>query len=106
MPPAGILRAVLDEASAEGANLAAWGAAWARLAPTLVLVPAFGLGLLPITLRVAFALVLGAAFAPVLSPAVAALPAVPWPRLLAGELARGLPVAISASVSLWAATVA
>jgi type III secretory pathway component EscT len=29
-----------------------------------------------------------------------------WPALLLGEIARGIPVALAASVSLWAATVA
>lgn len=105
MAPTGILDAVLAEFQGERQNLLGWGVAWARLLPTLFVVPAFGLGLLPPSLRVAMALGLAVAIAPALSP-VAVLSHAPWPALLASEALRGLPIAVSAAVSLWVAAIA
>jgi type III secretory pathway component EscT len=79
--------------------------AWARLTPTLFIVPAFGLGLIPASLRAAMALSLAVAIAPALGPA-AVVPGVPWPALVASEMLRGLPIALSAAISLWVAATA
>lgn len=89
---------------AGGVDLRAWGLAWARFAPTLALVPAFGLRAVPAPARIVLGLALAASIAPAVAPA--ADPAHPWPLQLLIESARGLPVAISAAVALWAATMA
>jgi len=101
----GILDALFTELSAEHESLLGWAVAWARVLPTLFIVPAFGLGLLPPSLRAAMALALVVGVAPALVPAPAAL-AAPWPALLAAEALRGVPIALSAAISLWVATVA
>jgi type III secretory pathway component EscT len=88
-----------------GLDLAPLGLAWARVMPAVTLVPAFGLRALPAPARA----VLGLAFADCIFPAigpVAESPGMPWPLLVLGEVARGLPVAIAAAVPLWAATMA
>lgn len=105
MIPHGLLDAIFAEVSAEGQSLSAWGVAWARVLPTVLFVPAFGLTILPVALRLAFGFVLALSIAPLLHAPVVAAPA-GWPIVLASEFARGLPVAAAASVSLWAAMVA
>lgn len=105
MIPNGLLDAVLAEVAAEGQSLSAWGVAWARVLPTALLVPAFGLGILPVALRLAIGFVLAASIAPLLhAPVVPA--STSWLVVLVTEFARGLPIAAAASVSLWAAMVA
>jgi flagellar biosynthesis protein FliR len=105
MSPSGILDAISAETSASGQSLAAWGIAWARVLPTAIAVPAFGLGFLPLPLRAALGFGLAVSVAPALS--VTALPAgVPWPLLVIGEAARGVPVALVAATALFAASVA
>jgi type III secretory pathway component EscT len=103
--PAGILDAVLAELHGEPRSLLGWGVAWARVMPTLFVVPAFGLGVLPPPLRAAMALGLAVGIAPALSP-VAVFSPLPWPALLAAEALRGLPIALSAAISLWVAVIA
>jgi type III secretory pathway component EscT len=103
--PAGILDAVLAELHGERQSLLGWGVAWARVMPTLFVVPAFGLGMLPPALRAAMALGLAVALAPALTP-VAAFSPMPWPALLAAEALRGLPIALSAAIALWVAAIA
>jgi type III secretory pathway component EscT len=105
MSPSGFLDAISLETSASGESLVAWGTAWARVLPTALAVPAFGLGFLPASLRVAMGFGLAVSVAPALSAAV--LPVgVPWPMLVVGEIARGVPVAIVAATALFVATVA
>ncbi|HEY4012003.1 MAG TPA: flagellar biosynthetic protein FliR [Polyangiaceae bacterium] len=98
--------ALLSEALTRlGGDLEALGRAWARVMPSVVLVPAFGLRALPVPART----VMGLAFAACVLPAVGPLPAggpLPWPAALLLEVARGLPVAVAAAVPLWAATMA
>jgi type III secretory pathway component EscT len=89
---------------AGGLDLRAWGLAWARVAPTIAIVPAFGLRAVPAPARIALGLALAASIAPAVGPA--ADPAHPWPLQLAIEAAKGLPVALSAAIALWAATMA
>jgi type III secretory pathway component EscT len=87
-----------------GIDLAAWGLAWAKVAPLLAIVPAFGLRALSAPVRAATALVLAAVIVPSLRPAIVG-PA-PMPVLLLTAIARGTVVAISAAVPLWAASMA
>lgn len=94
---------VLDAISqAATIDLRAWMAAWARVTPSVVLIPAFGLRAIPAPARVAFALVLAACIAPAVVPATSADE--PWAMLALRELVRGVPVAFSAAVTLWTAT--
>jgi type III secretory pathway component EscT len=81
---------------------AAWAIAWARVAPAVALVPAFGLRALPAPARVVLALVLAAVLLPAVRPAAHG----PLPLGLAFvvSLAQGLPVALAAALPLWAAT--
>lgn len=90
----------LDEA---GIDIAALGLAWARATPAVVLVPAFGLRALPTAARVVIALALALAIYPAMT--ATALPTqTPWALAAVLEVMHGLPIAISAAVPLWAAT--
>jgi len=73
--------------------------------PAVTLVPAFGLRALPAPARAVMGLAFAASIFPALTPAPAAASG-PWPLLAALEIMRGLPVALSAAVPLWAATMA
>jgi type III secretory pathway component EscT len=89
-------------------DLEALGLAWARFAPTLAIVPAFGLRALPVAARGVLGLALAAAVWPA-TTALAAAPAragLPWFVLALEQIALGLPVALAAAVPLWAATMA
>jgi type III secretory pathway component EscT len=98
------IAAVLAELARAGIDPTSWARAWARLIPSLVLIPALGLPALPIPLRLAFALMLGASVAPgLLPPADASLPLL---ATLASELARGVPVALSVAICVWGASMA
>jgi type III secretory pathway component EscT len=97
--------AVVDAIARSGIDLAALGLAWARVMPSVTLVPAFGLRALPAPARMVMGLALAASVFPALAP-VAATATTPWPLLLVVEVARGLPVAVAAAVPLWAATMA
>ena len=87
-----------------GIDLAAWGLAFARVMPILVIVPAFGLRALSAPVRAAAALVLSAVIVPAIRPTSGI--ALPWPALLLFELARGTLVAVTAALPLWSATMA
>jgi type III secretory pathway component EscT len=89
-----------------GVDVAALGLAWARVTPSVVLVPAFGLRALPNPARVVIALALAGAIYPAIAVAPAAPEGTPWALAALLELMHGLPVAISAAVPLWAATMA
>lgn len=84
------------------ADLEGWGLAWARVAPAIALVPAFGLRALPGPARAALALCMAAVIAPALKPLGESDG--PWPLRLLVEAAHGLPIAIAAAIPLWAAT--
>ena len=101
-----ILATVVEAFESSGVDLAALGLAWARVMPTVVLVPAFGLRALPLPARAVLGLALAASIFPALAPASHASLAIPWPFLAIGEIVRGLPIAIAAAVPLWAATMA
>lgn len=87
-------------------ELQALGLAWARFAPTLAIVPAFGLRALPVPARGVFGIALAASIAPALVPIVADRPDAPWVALALEQIILGLPVALAAAVPLWAATMA
>jgi flagellar biosynthetic protein FliR len=100
-----LLGTAADVLARSGIDLAPLGLGWARAMPSVALIPAFGLRALPAPARA----VLGLALAACIFPAVAPVDpgsSVPWPLLVLGEVARGLPVAIAAAVPLWAATMA
>ena len=100
----GLVSSLARALEAGGIDLAAWGLAWARVSPTVTLVPAFGLRALPGPARV----VLGLALAASITPALVHAPAtnLPWAIAALAEVAKGLPVAITASTALWAASMA
>ncbi|MFZ5894212.1 MAG: flagellar biosynthetic protein FliR [Myxococcota bacterium] len=78
-----------------GADVNGWLLAWARVSPTLALVPFFGGAALPVAARAGLGFALAVAIAPALRPV--ALEA-PLSIGLAIEAARGLPVALAAAV--------
>jgi type III secretory pathway component EscT len=86
--------------------LEALGLAWARVAPTIALVPAFGLRALPTSARAILGIAIAAAIAPALVPIAASNPTTPWVLLALEQIVLGLPVAVAAAVPLWAATMA
>lgn len=99
-----LLEAVARELAASGVDPTSWVLCWARLLPSLILIPAFGLPAFPIVIRIGFACVLAAVVAPSLP--VSSLAPGPLPLALVGEAARGLPVALSAAFCIWAAMMA
>jgi flagellar biosynthesis protein FliR len=102
MAAPGLLESVAQLLDAEGVDLGAWGLAWARVAPVIAMVPAFGLRALPVPVRAAAGLMLALVVAPALRET--AHSSAPYAALVVIELARGLPVALAAAVPLWAAT--
>lgn len=96
-----LAQSLVGAMQAEGLDPGALGLAWARVAPTLVIVPAFGLRALPASGRAAMALLLAAAVAPALRPPPAGEF---WAGSLLAEALAGLPVAVGAAVPLWTAT--
>jgi type III secretory pathway component EscT len=87
-------------------ELEAIGLAWARVFPTVTLVPAFGLRALPAAGRGVLGLALAAGIYPALAPLVGSRPGVPWIALALEQVLMGLPVALAAAIPLWAATMA
>jgi type III secretory pathway component EscT len=87
-----------------GIDLGALGLAWAKAMPVATLVPAFGLRALPTPARAVLGLALAACVFPALQPL--ARRDVPWALAAIEQIISGLPIAISAAVPLWAATMA
>jgi type III secretory pathway component EscT len=87
-------------------DLQGLGLAWARCAPTLAIVPAFGLRALPYAARAILGLALAAGIYPALVPIAAAHDGTPWAALALFQIVLGLPVALAAAIPLWAATMA
>ncbi|MGA2448937.1 MAG: flagellar biosynthetic protein FliR [Polyangiaceae bacterium] len=100
-----VLSTTIAALSAAGVDLAGLGLAWARVLPTVTLVPAFGLRALPAPARAVMGLAFAATVFPAMTPAAHERSG-PWIALAAVEFARGLPVALAAAVPLWAATMA
>jgi type III secretory pathway component EscT len=99
-----LLPVLLSELGRWGVDPEGWLLAAARLLPTVLLVPAFGLRALALPAQVLFALMLAASTLP-LAPTSQQLQG-PWLVELLGQVARGLPVAVSAAATLWAAAMA
>jgi type III secretory pathway component EscT len=107
VPSSSALLTALAHALAEsGIDLASVGLAWARVAPTIALVPAFGMRALPGPARGVLGLTLAVSIFPAFTGVVVAHGTEPWVLLAIDELLRGLPVALGAAVPLWAATMA
>ena len=101
----GLVGTLVEALARSGVDLAALGLAWARAAPSVALVPAFGLKALPAPARAVMGLAFAACVFPAVRPVISNA-SQPWLVLLLVELARGLPVALAAAVPLWAATMA
>jgi type III secretory pathway component EscT len=99
-----LLEALARLVEGGGLDLAAWGLAFARVMPILVIVPAFGLRALSAPVRASAALVLSAVIVPAIRPSSGV--ASGWPLLLLFEVARGTLVAVAAALPLWSATMA
>jgi type III secretory pathway component EscT len=87
-------------------DLEGLGLAWARLAPTLAIVPAFGLKALPTPARGILGVALAAGIYPSLVPIAERGAATPWFVLALEQIVLGVPVALAAAIPLWAATMA
>ena len=87
-------------------DLQGLGLAWARFAPTLAIVPAFGLKALPAAARGILGIALAAGIYPALVPILVDRPGTPWVVLALEQLVLGVPVALAAAIPLWAATMA
>src|SRR4029079_12595867 len=74
--------------------------------PVVSLVPAFGLKALPAPARGVVALALAASIYPALLPTVTVERSAPWLLLAFEQILLGLPIALSAAIPLWAATMA
>jgi type III secretory pathway component EscT len=97
------IRALAQTLTGLDFDLRGWALSWARVAPALTLVPAFGLTALPFQSRAALGLALAVSIAPALAPVATSIP---LGAALLIEAARGLPVALSAAGILWAAGMA
>ncbi len=87
-------------------DLQGLGLAWARFAPTLAIVPAFGLKALPTPARGILGVALAAGIYPALAPLAVDRPTAPWFVLALEQIVLGIPVALAAAIPLWAATMA
>lgn len=92
---------VMSLADSSGFELGRVGLGFARAAPAVTLVPAFGLKAVPAPVRLTFALFLALAISPAFPPLDVA---VPWPSALLTEVLRGMPVAVAAAVPLYVAS--
>lgn len=99
-----IIQEVARAFDAAGVDLSALGLAWARIAPVVAIVPAFGLRALPAPVRGVFGAALAASVFPAFAGLAPVMSGLPWPVLAMQEILRGLPIAIAAAVPLWAAT--
>ena len=100
--PVDAQQVIRQAAALTGMDLGQWALAWARVLPTVLLVPAFGLRALPGPVRWALGLALAAA----LVPAVQAPSEWPWGASLVAQLVVGAPIAVLASLCVWIATMA
>lgn len=87
-------------------DLSRLGLAWARVVPTITLVPAFGLRALPRAARAFVGLALAASVAPAMTAHSGMSGTSPWAIRAVTEALIGLPVALAAAIPLWAATMA
>jgi type III secretory pathway component EscT len=101
---AGLLEALARLLDGQGVDLAAWGLSWARVAPVVAIVPAFGLRALSGPARAALSLLFAVVILPAVRPEASS--SIPFASLLLVQLARGSVVALAAAIPLWAATMA
>jgi type III secretory pathway component EscT len=103
-PPPSLLDALTAALAAGGVDPRAWALGFARAAPAVTLVPAFGLSAVPPQTRLTLGLALGLCIAPALAGEVSS----GGPLLLAlgREAFIGLPVALLASLSIYVAAMA
>lgn len=99
-----LLDALARELSQTGIDPRAWLLSWARLLPSVVFIPAFGLRALPVFARALFAFVLASSVAPALTPWAATEGH--WLVVLGAQISAGLPLATSAALTIWVATMA
>jgi type III secretion protein T len=92
------------ELASSGIDPVAWILGAARLLPSIVLISVFGLRALPVFGQLLFALILAAAAAPAVQPVMTA--GEPWFLTLVIQALGGLPVALSAAMTLWVASMA
>ncbi|MBN2195349.1 MAG: flagellar biosynthetic protein FliR [Polyangiaceae bacterium] len=85
-------------------DLERWIVVWARVAPAVFLVPAFGLRAVVLPVRLALGLAMALAAGPAAGLVTMPGELTPWRLLL--EAARGLPVGLTAAAALHAATMA
>ncbi|MFO0571659.1 MAG: flagellar biosynthetic protein FliR [Polyangiaceae bacterium] len=97
----GLIGEIAELFAKSGVDLARAGLAWARVAPSVALIPAFGLRAFPAPARAVLGLGLALSIAPGFAP-----PSGAWPVALLSEVGKGLPIALGAAASLWAATMA
>ena len=86
----------------QAAMLRMWVLGAARVLPSVILVPAFGLSALPMGARLGLALTMGLSVAPALSQS----DELPLGLAVTLQALRGTPVALSAAAALWAASMA
>jgi flagellar biosynthesis protein FliR len=94
------LVALLDGA---GFDWQAWTRAWLRVLPSVTLVPAFGARFLPVQARAVLGLGLAAMLVPAMGETVAGAPY--WASF-GSDFLSGVPVALTASATLWATAMA
>ena len=92
-------------------TLAPWGIelralmlAWARVAPSIAIVPAFGLRGLPAPVRIGLAVCLALLIVPTVSQQIEPGGAGGFALGMLWQSVIGLPIAVTAAVALWAAT--
>lgn len=98
-----VLELIGRELTSAGIDPASWLLYGARVLPSVVLIPAFGLRAVPVLGRVWIALALAATVASGGAPVAISGP---WLATVARQLAIGLPVAVGAALGLWTATMA
>ncbi len=99
-----LLAALARELDAGGMSLSGWLLGAARVLPTVILIPALGLGSLPSVARVVAAVALAACTAPALGSVD--VPDAPWITTLLAQVVLGLPLAVGAAGTLWVASMA
>lgn len=104
MSEPGLVQQLATELERSGVDLRAMGLAWARAAPVVAIVPAFGLRALPGPVRAVMGLSLAACAAPAVGASTPQ--SGPWAWSLLEAVLRGLPIGVAAAVPLWAATMA
>jgi flagellar biosynthesis protein FliR len=80
--------------------------AWARVAPSVAIVPAFGLRGLPAPVRIGLAVCLALLIVPTVSQQLEGSGAGGLALAMLWQSVIGLPIAVTAAVALWAATMA